>query len=271
MVRDEELLELLRDANFNAVFLGIETPRKSSLKAAQKTQNAKLDLVEAVHKIQSYNLFVTAGMIVGFDNDDPGIFEEQYEFLQAAQIPIVLVNALEAVPRTPLYNRLKDEGRLLESHTDADDTTRYKSGVGKTNFRPKHLTHEELNRGLEWLFQKLYAPEAFAARLMGNLSRFRNVKFRPERFTATYAAAFCRLVCYYWGKGKAARRFFWGSLWKTLRSAPRIVGQMALYMGMYVHFSEVHREALSWDPWATPDPEKAPAPLAAGEPTRNAA
>ena len=70
MVRDEELLGLLRDANFISVFIGIESPRKASLAETHKTQNEKLDLVEAVHKIQSYNLFISAGMIVGFDNDD---------------------------------------------------------------------------------------------------------------------------------------------------------------------------------------------------------
>src|SRR5260370_19221192 len=107
MVRDEELLELVRDANFFGIFLGIETPGKASLAEAQKTQNEKLDLVQAVHKIQSYNLFVSAGMIVGFDHDDPDIFAEQHEFLEKAQIPIILVNALEAVPRTPLYQRIK--------------------------------------------------------------------------------------------------------------------------------------------------------------------
>jgi radical SAM superfamily enzyme YgiQ (UPF0313 family) len=251
MVRDEELLGLLRDANFFAVFLGIETPRKASLAEAHKTQNAKLDLVRAVHKIQSYNLFVSAGMIVGFDHDDPSIFEEQYEFLQAAQIPIVLVNALEAVPKTPLYNRLKDEGRLVNGHPDADYTARYKSGVGMTNFRPQLMTGAELKGGLERLYQRLYAPEAFAARLLGNLSRFKGVTFRPERLQATYPPVFWRLVRYYWGKGRSARKFFWGCLWRTLRRAPRVVGQVVIYLGMYVHFSEVHRRALSWDPWAT--------------------
>jgi radical SAM superfamily enzyme YgiQ (UPF0313 family) len=251
MVRDEELLGLLRDANFFAVFLGIETPRKASLAEAHKTQNAKLDLVRAVHKIQSYNLFVSAGMIVGFDHDDPSIFEEQYEFLQAAQIPIVLVNALEAVPRTPLYKRLKAEGRLLNGHPDADDTARYKSGVGMTNFRPRHMTGGELKAGLERLFQRLYAPEAFAERLLGNLSRFQGVTFRPERLRADYLSVAGRLVRYYWGKGRAARRFFWGCLWRTLRRAPRVVGQVFIYLGMYVHFSEVHRRALAWDPWAS--------------------
>ena len=102
MVRDEELLGLLRDANFFSVFIGIESPRKASLAETHKTQNEKLDLVEAVHKIQSYNLFVSAGMIVGFDHDDASIFDEQYEFLQEAQIPIVMLSALVAVPKTPL-------------------------------------------------------------------------------------------------------------------------------------------------------------------------
>jgi radical SAM superfamily enzyme YgiQ (UPF0313 family) len=80
MVRSEKLLTLLRKANFNEVFAGIESSRKSSLAEARKTQNEKLDLVEAVHTIQSYNIFVMAGMIAGFDNDDPTIFDEQFDF-----------------------------------------------------------------------------------------------------------------------------------------------------------------------------------------------
>jgi radical SAM superfamily enzyme YgiQ (UPF0313 family) len=264
MVRDEELLGLLRDANFFAVFLGIETPRKASLAEAQKNQNARLDLVAAVHKIQSYNLFVTAGMIAGFDHDDPGIFEEQYQFLQQAQIPIVLLNALEAVPRTPLYNRLRAEGRLLEGQAPADEAVRYRSGVGRTNFRPRHMTVRQLEEGLERLYRRLYAPEAFAARLRGNLSRFRRVTFRPERLRRSYPAVFARLAGYYWGKGWAARRFFWGCLWRALCQSPRVVGQVIFHLGMYCHFLEVHRHALPWDPWASPagspvEPAESPA------------
>jgi radical SAM superfamily enzyme YgiQ (UPF0313 family) len=253
MVRDEELLGLLRDANFFGVFLGIESPRKASLAEAQKTQNARLDLVQAVHKIQSYNLFVWAGMIAGFDQDDAAIFQEQFDFVQAAQIPIVMVNALEAVPRTPLYDRLRAEGRLLPtSYADAAAAARYESGVGTTNFRPGGMTGEELSGGLTWLFEKLYAPEAFSERLLGNLSRFHDVRFRPERVQASYPAVFLRLARYFWGKGWPARKFFWGNLFQTLRRAPRIVGQAIIYMGMYVHFCEVHRLAAPWNPWAGP-------------------
>src|SRR6516164_7753604 len=121
MVRDEELLRLLRNANFNEVFIGIESPRKSSLVEMHKTQNEKLDLVDAIHTIQSHNLFVMAGMIVGFDHDDPEIFDEQYAFCQKAQIPIVMNGTLIALPRTPLAQRLQAEGRLLHADWARDD------------------------------------------------------------------------------------------------------------------------------------------------------
>jgi radical SAM superfamily enzyme YgiQ (UPF0313 family) len=147
------LLGLLRDANFISVFIGIESPRKASLAETHKTQNEKLDLVEAVHKIQSYNLFISAGMIVGFDHDDASIFDEQYEFLQQAQIPIVMLSVLLAVPKTPLYNRLKAAGRLLNASPNTSGVARYVGTAGGTNFHPLGMTREELKRGQERLYR----------------------------------------------------------------------------------------------------------------------
>src|ERR1051325_10625335 len=143
MVRDEELLALMRDANFVMVFIGIESPRKASLAETHKTQNEKLDLVAAIHKIQSYNLFIQAGMIVGFDQDDPSIFDEQYEFLQAAQIPIAMLSVLLAVPKTPLYQRLEAAGRIA----NGTNIERYVGTEGGTNFLPLNMTREELHQG----------------------------------------------------------------------------------------------------------------------------
>jgi radical SAM superfamily enzyme YgiQ (UPF0313 family) len=264
VVRDEELLGLLRDANFCGMFLGIETPRKVSLAEAHKPQNEKLDLVKAVHKIQSYNLFLSAGMIVGFDHDDAAIFEEQYAFLQEAAIPFVLVNALEAVPGTPLFSRLRAERRLVNpSYTDAKAAARYETGVGGTNFRPLQMTQTELLQGLEWLYQKLYAPKAFAARFLGNLSRFHDVSFRPEAMQASHLIIMLRLARYYWGKGPAARRLFWGTLWKTFRHAPRLVGETVIALGMYMHCCEVHQRARAWNPWTRA--RSAPQPAGGGQ------
>ena len=248
MVRDDELLGLLRDANFVMVFIGIESPRKASLAETHKTQNEKLDLVAAIHKIQSYNLFVSAGMIVGFDQDDATIFDEQYAFLQEAQIPIVMLSVLLAVPRTPLYERLQAAGRM---NNDAD-LSRYVGTSGGTNFRPLNMTADELRAGQEKLYQRLYSPDAFGARLLGNVKRFHDVTFRPEAIRLNTLATLVRLIQYYGRLGKTARRFFWGILGKTLRHSYRSAGQVVQFMGMFKHFSELHASSLAWNPWTGP-------------------
>jgi radical SAM superfamily enzyme YgiQ (UPF0313 family) len=253
MVRDEELLELLRDANFVSVFIGIESPRKSSLAETHKTQNMKVDLVEAVHKIQSYGLFIYAGMIVGFDNDDVEIFDEQFDFLQKAQIPIVMPGVLTAVPKTPLYQRLKVAGRLREEWSDND----YELTNGVTNFYPLQITLEELRRGQEALYRKLYDPDAFAERVLGNLHRFHDVRYRPERLRWSYFTTFLRLAKHYFSKGWKSTKFFTRILWKTLRHSRRSFRPMIVFLGMYKHCCEVHGKALAWDPWDS----KKPAPL----------
>jgi radical SAM superfamily enzyme YgiQ (UPF0313 family) len=259
MVRDEGLLCLLRDANFAAVFIGIETPRKASLAETHKTQNQKLDLVEAIHTIQSHNLFTWAGMIVGFDHDDVSIFEEQYEFLQEAHIPIAMLSVLLAIPRTPLYHRLEAAGRLLPqlmaapvlpADLDHDDHVHWEGTDGRTNFQPLLMSIEQLQQGQKKLYQKLYAPDAFQARLLGNLRRFRNVRHRPERIGWEHLSSFLRMARHNWGHGPRARRFFWQTLGATLRHSPRSLIQVAMQLGMYEHFAQLHASAWSWSPWA---------------------
>jgi radical SAM superfamily enzyme YgiQ (UPF0313 family) len=273
MARDEELLGLLREANFISVFIGIESPRKESLAETHKLQNERIDLVAAIHKIQSYNLFISAGMIVGFDNDDEGIFEEQFQFLQKAQIPFAMLSVLLAVPKTPLYARLKAAGRLLRRDPSGRDATHYVGTAGGTNFHPLLMTREELKRGQMALYRRLYEPGAFADRLLGNLGRFHDVHFRPEPPNLRGLGVLWRLVRHYWGKGSAARRFFWGCLGKAVRHSPRLLAQTAIYMGMYLHFCKVHGDAMAWDPWRRPARRPGPLPVPAGpglERTRSA-
>ena len=267
MVRDDELLGLLRDANFISVFLGIETPRKASLVETKKIMNERLDLVEAVHQIQSYNLFVSAGMIVGFDHDDPAIFAEQFDFLQEAQIPMAMLSVLVAVPRTPLYNRLKAEGRLLNMQGDTSDCSHYVGTAGGTNFHPLQMTREELAAGQERLYQRLYSPEAFAHRLLGNLSRFQDVHYQPERTKLSSFLVLWRILRAYWRQGPAARRFFGKCLWRGIKHSPRLVAQTVIYLGMYHHFCKVHGDKLAWNPWEGIDPKPRLRPPSPRKPT----
>ena len=259
MVRDKELLGLLRDANFNSVFIGIESPRKASLAETRKLQNERIDLVAAVHQIQSYNLFVSAGMIVGFDHDDASIFEEQYVFAQEAQIPMVMLNVLLAVPKTPLHERLKAAGRLVGGD---DDWSRHVGSAATVNFHPELMTREELARRQMQLYQRLYEPSAFEARLVGNLSRFHDIHFQPERTRVSSFVMLGRIARQYWREGTAARRFFARNLWRGLRQSPRLIAQTVIYLGMYLHFCKVHGNALPWNPWRTVQPAGAHSPTA---------
>jgi len=146
---DQELLELLYAANFRHVFIGIESPRMASLKETRKVQNTQGDSLEAkVERVQNAGIDVHAGFIVGFDNDDKAIFEDQYQFIQENGILLAMVGMLAAIHKTPLYERLRGEGRLVEDDPNC-------------NIVPKQMTREELQRGYWELVRRLYTPEAF--------------------------------------------------------------------------------------------------------------
>jgi len=107
----EELMDAMVAANFMYVFLGIETPSSEALKGAKKFQNLKHDTLEQVRIIQQHGLWVLAGFIVGFDSDDETIFERQREFIEQSAIPWAMAGMLQAPHTTPLFDRMKAEGR----------------------------------------------------------------------------------------------------------------------------------------------------------------
>jgi radical SAM superfamily enzyme YgiQ (UPF0313 family) len=159
--QDEELLALLRDAHVTTIFIGIESPRKASLAETRKTQNIRGELVANVRKVQSYGIDVQAGMIVGFDNDDRTIFDEQLQFIQDARIPVSMTGMLQAMPKTPLHARVVGEGRLVAS--SAGDQFVF------SNIVPKQMSREELYRGYRWLTTQLYDFRNFRKRTLAYL------------------------------------------------------------------------------------------------------
>jgi radical SAM superfamily enzyme YgiQ (UPF0313 family) len=158
---DDELLELLRDANFTTLFIGIESPRVDSLKETGKVQNLRDDLVKSVRKVQSYGIHVQAGMIVGFDHDDQTIFEEQLRFIQEARIPVSMTGMLQALPKTPLHARMKEEGRLV-AESGGDQFT-------FSNIVPKQMSRVELYQGYRRLLEQLYSFRSYRERTIGYL------------------------------------------------------------------------------------------------------
>lgn len=164
--RDPEIMRLCGEAGLTRVFIGIETPNEESLRETRKRQNVGIDLVEQIGVFLEHGVSVTGGMIVGFDHDGPGIFQLQYDFAMSTPIPIFTLGALVAPAATPLYDRMKANGRLIE-----DGGPERTIGVWSTNILPTMMTREQLFDGLKWLGNRLYQPAAFGRRVLAMIER----------------------------------------------------------------------------------------------------
>ena len=182
---DPELMQLMKDAGFISVFLGIETPDKSALVAANKLQNTRRSLLDSVAIIQSYGIQVMGGFILGFDTDREDIFDRMTDFIQKSGIPIAMVGLLQAMPGTQLFRRLWREGRIL--HTDAGNNTSV-----SLNFLPR-MDATKLVEGYRSVLKQIYSSEAYYKRVKLYLSRIRTApgekNFRQPWLTAANARA----------------------------------------------------------------------------------
>ena len=160
---DEPLLANMREAGFNRVFLGIETPVEESLHEAQKSQN-RGNLVESVRTIQRHGIEVMAGFIVGFDNDPEDIFERQIDFIRRSAIPLAMVGLLNALPDTQLWKRLEREGRLLGEDATGNNT------VCTFNFKTR-MDPAFLVRGYQRIMRTIYGPREYYERVLDSLRR----------------------------------------------------------------------------------------------------
>ncbi len=177
LCEDEELMELMARCNIQSVFIGIESPDEASLRETKKYQNVRAHggtILEKVHRIQDFGLEVWCGLIFGFDNDAPAIFDRQLKFIQASRIAHAMVGPLHAIPKTPLHDRLRDEGRL-----DATGGAAY-----GTNVIPLKMTRDELRDGYISTMQAAYQPGAYFERMeqLFIRDRFRFRVFQTKHF-----------------------------------------------------------------------------------------
>ncbi len=233
--KDPGLLEMMRDANFVGVFIGIESPRKSSLTETLKVQNVHtFDMVEAIHTIQSYGLFVSGGMIVGFDNDDIDIFEEQFQFLQKAGVPFAQMSLLEAMPKTPLWTRMQESGRLIE----------YRQGLC-TNIKPVSMSYDELITGYSHLIKKVYEFDHYVERYLTSLKFMKGHQFLNDRPRVTLHSfiAFCKILLYFAASSQPGKRkFLMDMIAGTWRINPRAWRWTIRYMLNFIHFHQFAKD-----------------------------
>ncbi|MBL8149014.1 MAG: B12-binding domain-containing radical SAM protein [Blastocatellia bacterium] len=178
IVHDDEMLELLADANFSSLLIGIETPNKDSLKEARKRQNLRGDLVDYCRKIQSYGVPIDGSMIVGFDHDTLEAFDLQFEFIQEAYIPIPKMHMLKAIAGTELRTRMIGEKRVLNMNVIYQNVAaEYLDANLYTNILPKNMSRIELFAGYLALVEKVFNWDNFEERIKGFIS---NIKRQPK-------------------------------------------------------------------------------------------
>jgi radical SAM superfamily enzyme YgiQ (UPF0313 family) len=231
LAEDEQLLGMMQDAGFKRVFLGIETPVEESLKEAQKGQNTRRDLLDSVHKIQSYGMEVMAGFILGFDNDPEDIFEQQIEFIRESGIPLAMVGLLAALPDTQLWRRLETEGRLVEESTGNNtDCT--------LNFVPK-MDKTRLVEGYKEVLLNIYSPREYYKRALDCLSRFKQTQLAPRKISlAADLQALTKLV-FTLGIRERSRLQFWSYVFQVLVKCPRNIAHGLTLAAMGYHFRKV--------------------------------
>ncbi len=231
LAADEELMAGMSAANFHKVFLGLETPSTDALKECNKGQNVKVDLVEAVHKIQAHGMMVMSGHIVGFDSDDETIFERQIEFIQKMGVSIAMVGLLSVLPKTDLEKRLRSEERLLAKTTGENSNA--------LTFIPK-MDKEVLLNGYYQLLTTIYGSRGYYKRIHVFLKHYKpTVKRGGKKVNGSELRAFL-LSSVRIGLSKDGFRYWW-LLAKTITTKPRAFSEAVELAICGVHFSSVTR------------------------------
>jgi radical SAM superfamily enzyme YgiQ (UPF0313 family) len=229
---DAELMKGMARADFEKVFVGIETPDKESLIECDKKLNLDRNLVSSVREIQSAGIEVSAGFIVGFDNDTPGIFQRQIDFIQQSGIITAMVGLLNAPNRTRLYQRLKSEGRII--HTHKGDNTNY-----TMNFIPK-MNKEVLLTGYQTILDSIYSSKAYHLRLIQFLANFNPGAKVKTRITMEKIKALFRSVLYI-GILNKGRIYYWKLFLWSLFRRPKMFPMAITYSIYGYHFRKVYR------------------------------
>ncbi|HYA40428.1 MAG TPA: B12-binding domain-containing radical SAM protein [Syntrophobacteraceae bacterium] len=235
LAEDPELMDLMVQAGFNKVFLGLETPVEEGLRECGKAQNLRRGLSESVVTIQQRGLAVMGGFIIGFDSDPPDVFQRQVNFIQKNGIVTAMIGLLTAIPGTRLYSRLESEGRMLfKASGDNTDVS------GSLNFVTR-MDRTKIIEGYRWVMNSVYSPEMYYNRILAFLRTY-----KPKAETYLQRADLLAFVRSLWYLGIAdhkSRNYYWKLLKKAFSGYNDAFGDIVTYAIYGYHFRK-----LFWSP-----------------------
>ncbi|NEP63250.1 MAG: DUF4070 domain-containing protein [Symploca sp. SIO2G7] len=231
LAKDLDLINLMVECNFNAVFLGIETPDVESLSQTHKFQNMRDSLVDAVDIITRAGLRVMAGFIIGFDGEKVGAGDRIVQFVETTTIPTAFFSMLQALPDTALWHRLKKEERLRNQNGTINQTT-------LMNFEPTRPL-EEIAREYIDTFWQLYDPMAYLNRTYRHFIKLGAPKHKRRIRKVDWVMIRALLtVCWRQGVVRKTRWQFWWNWFRIFRYNPKVWDHYFSICALNEHFLE---------------------------------
>ena len=230
---DAELLQMLRAANFFAIFVGIESPDTDTLISMQKKQNTRRSLAESVHKIYAAGMFVLAGFIIGFDTEKKSVAAGMVDCIEATSIPVCMVGLLTALPNTQLTRRLEKEGRLRPMVAD-DSGDQCTAGLNFVTLRSKR----DILVDYRSVLNSVYQPAAYFERVrtVGRaLDCPNHVIMSSFKEMRRDLAVFLRLMWRMTVTRPELRRHFWRTIVDTARHNFGALEYVITMMVFYLH------------------------------------
>jgi len=222
---DPELMNLMAEAGFDSVFIGIESPNAESLAESNKIQNKNRDMVESIHKIQEKGMMVKGGFIIGFDSDPPKIFNKIIDFIEESTIINAMVGLLNAPKGTSLYKRMKAEGRILSGHSGNNTDL-------ITNIKTK-MDYESLVEGYKNVVKNIYTPKIYYQRVMKFMRQYKPPSNKSLKFHVGLFKPLLKTTFFLGIVGKE-RLYYWKLFFWTIFTKPKLF-PLAMTLSVFGH------------------------------------
>jgi hypothetical protein len=242
--QDLALIDLMTEANFSEVLIGIESPDDEALKISHKHHNRLVSMAESINNIKANGLAVIGSFILGLDGEQPGVADRILSLIETTGMPLVIINLLQPIPSTRLWGRLKSEGRLVANRLP--DGPGFSSPGMETFFIPQR-PEEQVLADYRRLWAAAYEPRRFLDRCYRYF-----LEMRPTRATlagrqrnplATTSAPpplrhklrdIYLFLVFSWQLGVvySTRRQYWRQLWGMLRRNPSRLTRYLYFCGL---------------------------------------
>ncbi len=233
---DEDLLAMMRDANFFVVFMGIESGDTETLISMQKKQNTRRSIAASVERIYAAGIYAIAGFIVGFDTERDGVAAAMTQTIEDTDIPIAMIGLLTVLPNTQLQRRIEKEGRSLAGWSQSPEGSgdQCTTGLNFKTLRPR--------RDILLDYRNVLIEVQSAQAFFGRMRRMTSKLARPRlsvRFNAVHwlrnLRIFARVAAEITLRRRDMRVSFWRFMAFVLWRNPRAIEFVTMNIVMYLH------------------------------------